>query len=995
FRPRPDQRVEGNALLLGLLPSAAAEVTRLAFLRFAILTGLLTSAATRAAELPPEHVEFFETKIRPLLVEHCYKCHSTESGKSKGGLQLDTRDALRKGGGTGPALVAGEPGKSLLIEAVRYQSDDLQMPPPDEGGKLSTEKIAALEQWIRLGAPDPRDTVAKPSPVDMAAARRHWAFQPVVRPAAPKVKNARWVQTPVDAFVLAKLEAKNLPPSPPADARTLLRRLTYDLTGLPPTPEEVDAFVADRSPDAYARAVDRLLASPRYGERWGRFWLDVARYADTKGYLAGNEERRYAFSHTYRDWVIRAFNDDKPFDRFLVEQLAGDRVATDADKSPLAALGFLTLGRRFLNNPNDIIDDRIDVTTRGLMGLTVGCARCHDHKFDPVPMADYYGLHGVFASSDEPKEKPLLAPLADTPAYQTFRNKQAGIERRIVEREHSEVEKVLSAAREKTGDYLLGAHDAGRLPAGEKLELFAGPRKLNVDILKRWQAFAPERARQHDPVLAPWFALAALPADGFAPKAAELAARWKENADTEKPLHPLIAAAFATAPASLKEAAAIYDRVIARVEKNWQDEVAKAEKNKSTPPLALAGADDESLRQWLHAEGAPPNLPFDTAAVMLRRQLNDKTSGLRREIEALNWTEPGAPLRAMAMVDKPAPANTRIFLRGNPANRGPEAPRQFLEVLAGGSRQPFRDGSGRLELARAIASPDNPLTARVFVNRVWGWHFGAPLVRTTSDFGLRTEPPVQRELLDWLAASFVEGGWSLKQLHRAIVLSATYRQSSDARAELATLDPDNQLLHRANRRRLELEAMRDTLLAAAGTLDLTPGGFSVDLTTEPFTRRRTIYGFIDRQNLPGVFRVFDYPNPDASSPGRFATTVPQQALFMMNSPFVQEQARQVMKRPEFIADATEDNKIRTLYRAIFQRAPDKTELKLAKDFLTLAVTPLPVEPPAPPTAEPTDAMAKKGKKKAAEIKKVPAIQLTRWEELAQVLLLSNEVAFVD
>ncbi|MEY2881176.1 MAG: hypothetical protein RLZZ15_3556, partial [Verrucomicrobiota bacterium] len=855
---------------------------------------------------------FFQTKIRPLLVEHCYKCHSAESGKSKGGLLLDTRDSLRKGGGTGAALIPGDPDKSLLIEAVRYRNDDLQMPPPDEGGKLPAEKIAALEQWVRLGAPDPRTEAAKPRALDMAAARKHWAFQPVAKPAPPAVKSSRWVATPVDAFVLAKLEAKNLKPSPAADPRTLLRRVTYDLTGLPPTPDEMDAFLADRAPDAYARAVERLLASPRYGERWGRHWLDVARYADTQGYLVGNAERRFAFSHTYRDWVIAAFNADKPFDRFVTEQLAGDRLATDGDKSPLAALGFLTLGRRFLGNQNDIIDDRIDVTTRGLMGLTVTCARCHDHKFDPIPTADYYSLHGVFASTDEPKEKPLLAPLVETPAYRAFLAKQAEIEAKITAREHSEVETFRSTAREKTGAYLLGAHDAAQLPADAKLDQFVGPRKINLEILKRWQTTLAARAKEPDPVLAPWFAFAALPEKEFAEQAAALVAGWKENAAAASPLHPLVAAAFATAPASLKDAAASYDAVFSRVEKAWQAVLAKTEKAKSPAPTALAEAADESLRQWLHADGAPPNLRFDAAATILRRQLNDKTSDLKREIEALNWTEPGAPLRAMALADKPRAHDSPIFTRGNPANKGPEVPRRFLEVLAGESRVPFTDGSGRLELARAIASPANPLTARVFVNRVWGWHFGAPLVRTTSDFGVRTESPVQRDLLDWLAASFVEGGWSVKNLHRAIVLSSTYRQSSDTRPELATLDPDNDLLHRAHRRRLEFEALRDTLLAASGTLDPAVGGFSVDLTTEPFARRRTVYGFIDRQNLPGMFRVFDYPNPDASSPQRFATTVPQQALFMMNSPFAVEQARALAAKTGSAPGPSD--RVRLLYR---------------------------------------------------------------------------------
>jgi len=916
---------------------------------------VLGGGGLSAADLPPEHVEFFESKIRPILVEHCYKCHSHESGKSKGSLLLDSRDALRAGGGTGPAIVAGDPEKSLLIEAVRYKSEDLQMPPPDEGGKLSAEKIAALEQWVKLGAPDPRTMEAKPSAMDMAKARQHWAFQPVRKPVPPVVKNTKWVRTPVDAFVLAQLEAKNLAPAAPADPRTLLRRVTYDLTGLPPTPGEVDAFLGDRSPAAYAKVVDRLLASPRYGERWGRFWLDVARYADTKGYLAGNVERRYAFAHTYRDYVIRAFNEDKPFDAFIVEQLAADQLPLGDDKASLAALGFLTLGRRFLNNQNDIIDDRIDVVTRGLMGVTVSCARCHDHKFDPIPTADYYSLHGVFFSSEEPNEKPLLGPLVPSPAYEAFLKKKADLETKIKGREADEVKKFLSGVREKTGDYLLAVHDLAGLPKTEKIDLLAGPRKLNVEVLKRWQPFLAERAKANDPVLAPWFALAALPEKEFAEKAAELVAEWKElgvrspafrrnpikapaegGTTNEDPVNADVLTAFTKSEkpvASLKDVAAAYNGLFAKLAD-------------ATELPADATVDQRAIHQLLFAANAPSNPGYDEVARMLKRQIDTKTAPLKRDIEALNWTEPGAPLRAMALTDKPAPVNTQIFLRGNPANRGADAPRQFLEILAGGQRTPFQRGSGRLELAEEIVSPKNPLTARVFVNRVWGWHWGEALVRTPSDFGVRTEPPVQRALLDWLAGTFVEQGWSVKQMHRVIVRSSTYQQSGDAPPRAAAADPDNRLVHHFPRRRLELEALRDTLLAVAGALDLRAGGIPDDLTKEPFAARRTIYGFIDRQNLPGMFRTFDYPNPDASSSGRFATTVPQQALFMMNSAFAQEQARALVRRPEVASAKSDRDKAAALYRVVFQRPADREEVALAQEFLRRPQTAAELRPSA-------------------------------------------------
>jgi len=901
----------------------------------AVAASLFTSGW--AAELPPEHVEFFEAKIRPILVDSCYKCHSAEAGKSKGDLLLDTRDSLRKGGASGAVIVPGDPSKSLLLEAVHYKDPDLQMPPLDDGGKLSDDQIAALEAWIKMGAPDPR-TGGKPHPMDMAAARAHWAFQPVRKPAIPAVAAATArVATPVDAFILAALEAKQLSLSPTADPRTLLRRVTFDLTGLPPTPAEMTEFIADSSPAAYDRVLERLLASPQYGERWGRFWLDVARYADTKGYLAGNVERRFAFSHTYRDYVIRAFNADKPFDQFIVEQLAADQLPLGEDKSALAGLGFLTLGRRFLNNQNDIIDDRIDVVTRGLLGLTVSCARCHDHKFDPIPTKDYYSLHGIFASSEEPVEKPLLGPLVPTPEYQAFLDKTAEIQAKVDARAAQEVDTFLAGIRVKTGDYLLAAHDAAKLPETEKFEVFAGARKVNADVLKRWQVYLKERAVTHDPVLAPWFALAALPEEGFAQNARELIAQWSTASDPARPVNAAVVAAFvadeAAPPASLKDVAAIYNQVVKTVEETWVAEIAAAQKASEPKPEALPDAEREAVRQLVFAEHSPAYISPTTAADMIRRQINDKTSGLKREMEALNWTEPGAPLRAMALVDKAKPVNSKVFLRGNPANRGPEAPRRFLEVLGGETRPEFTHGSGRLELARAVVQAENPLTARVLVNRVWGWHFGEGLVRTPSDFGVRTEAPVHGELLDWLAASFVESGWSVKQLHRWIVRSATYQQTSDTQAVAAAVDPDNQLVHRFTRRRLEFEALRDTVLAVAGTLDLRSGGLPDDLAQEPFTTRRTVYGFIDRQNLPGMFRTFDYPNPDTSTAQRFATTVPQQGLFMMNSPFVQEQARRLMQRPEIKGAGADEAKIAALYRVVFQREPTADEVTLAMGFV--------------------------------------------------------------
>lgn len=921
---------------------------------------VFASWAAPASAPTADQIEFFENRIRPILIEHCYSCHSERAEKIRGGLRLDNREATFKGGTSGPAIVPGDAVASLLIKAVRYEDEDLQMPPKDE--KLTAEQIADLEAWVNMGAPDPRvDDGPKPL-TDVAEARaRHWAFQPVQTPALPKVKKRDWIQTPVDQFVLAKLEQDELSPAKPADRRTLIRRVSYDLTGLPPTPQEVESFINAKQPDAYARLVDRLLASPHYGERWGRHWLDVARYADTKGYLAGGEERRYPFSYTYRDYVIRSFNEDKPYDQFLIEQIAADRLPLGEEKDALAALGFLTLGRRFLNNPHDIIDDRIDVVTRGTLGLTVSCARCHDHKFDPISAQDYYALYGVFASSEEPAEKPLLRPLHDSPDYQDYLRAVARIEAEIEEFQDKEIAKFIGELRKNVGDYLLGARDAAQLEDQSKFDTFAQERKLIPVVLRRWIKDLDERRKTPDPIFTPWFELSALVEADFSANAKPLFEKYL--ADSAQ-VNPVIASALSEKSAdSLKSVVEVYNKLFADVDEAWKQGVASATREKQEPPASLPDADREALRQVLYAEGTPINLPKEEVRTIHARRLREGSAPLRNKIEALSWTHPGVPLRAMALVDKSRPANSPVFIRGNPGNRGPEVPRRFLEVLSESTPSAFTDGSGRLELARSIASRDNPLTARVYVNRVWRHHFGEGLVNTPGDFGVRTEAPLHRELLDFLAATFMENGWSTKRLHRLILLSATYQQSSEADVKTLEADPDNRYFSRMNRRRLDFEAMRDTLLAVSGKLDLKPGGVPVDIVSEPYATRRTVYGLIDRQNLPGMFRTFDFANPDVSNQGRFATTVPQQALFMLNSPFVIEQARALVQREEVKGKEDAAGKIQAMYELIAQRPPEHDEIGLAEQFLA---------------AQPaTDA------------------KLSPLEKYAQVLLVSNELMFMD
>ena len=738
---------------------------------FTFTCSLLAFAPLRA--VTPQEAEFFEKKVRPVLAEQCYKCHGPE--KQKAALRVDSRAAILKGTEDGPVIVEGKPEQSAFIKSIRHEGDSKM---PEKADKLPDEQISNLTEWVRMGMPWPESDGAEKQTAQQAAAATHWSWQPLrVAAVVPGVAS------PIDASIRAQLAAKGLQPSTPASKRTLIRRATYDLTGLPPTAAEIEAFERDAAPDAFAKVIDRLLASPRYGERWGRYWLDVARYADTKGYLAGNESRNFPYSYTYRDWVIGALNADLPYDQFIIQQIAGDQIATPENPAPNAALGFLTLGRRFLNNQPDIIDDRIDVVCRGLMGLTVGCARCHDHKFDPISQTDYYALYGVFASSREPETKELpLLPAARDPKV------EADYQREL-------------AARQ-----------------AEMEQFFEGKRQL--------------------------IALRTLTTLGV----------------------------FAVVP---------------------NDSVHKV--------LDRAGKDEE------------------------RKFIN--------KIEDLN-AGPLAPPRAMALVEGGI-VNPRVFKRGNPGSPGEEVPRRFLAVLSGGKPEPFKNGSGRLELARAIASKDNPLTPRVMVNRVWAGHFGRGLVRTPGDFGTKGEAPTNQGVLDWLAARFIADGWSLKKLHRTIMLTATWQQTSDERADALKADPDNRLVWRMNRRRLDFEALRDSLLACSGQLNTAMGGRGEDLAA---SSRRTVYSFIDRQNLPGVFHTFDFATPDASSPQRFITTVPQQALFMMNSPFVIDRARALAAAPEFQQPSAYEPQIHDLYQRVLARRAEPGEVDAGLRFVTTALT---------------------------------------------------------
>ena len=669
-----------------------------------ISPGTLT-ASDRVGEetrpIAPEHLRFFESKIRPLLVSRCYECHSSERDQSEGGLQLDTAAAVHRGGDSGTLLVPGKPEQSLLWRAIEYRDSRLQMPP---SGKLSEEELGLIRRWIELGAPDPRSQADDDaSPRERSPLQRnpesHWAFRAprLSTPTGPVDHRSRDV---IDHFAAQSAAEAGLQISPPADSEVLIRRLYFDLTGLVPTRSQIERFVDDRDPQAYRRLVDELLASPAFGHRFGRHWLDVARYADTVGYALAGQKRRFEGSEKYRDWTIRAFCEDMPYDEMIRHQIAGDRTDPENRRGNLDAMGFLTLGRRFLNQL-DVIDDRVDVITRGLLGMTVSCARCHDHKFDPIPTADYYSLAGIIFSSEQPKE------------------------------------------------------------------------------------------------------------------------------------------------------------------------------------------------------GASP----------------------------------------LMMVDKAKPIDSPILIRGQIGNRGPIAPRQFLTALRTEDEPRFTDGSGRWELAQRITRRDNPLTARVMVNRLWGHLIGKPLVTSPSDFGFRTQPPAVDGVLDDLSASFANH-WSVKRTVRRIVLSRIYRQSAQSSDRALTVDPDNRLLARANLRRRDFESLRDSTLQVAGHLDRRVGGKSVEISLDTPSSRRTVYAMVDRQNLPSLFRTFDFANPDAHSPQRYFTTVPQQALFLLNGRQILELSRRASDRARSSAASADPTGLANeLFQQILGRRPTEHERSQCVEFLKTPVDP--------------------------------------------------------
>ncbi|HEX4795876.1 MAG TPA: PSD1 and planctomycete cytochrome C domain-containing protein [Humisphaera sp.] len=822
------------------------------------VSALALTSATYASD-SSEGLALFEQHIRPLLVERCYQCHSAKAEKVKGKLWLDSRQGVAKGGAGGPVLVPGQPEKSRLIEAIHWTDPELKMPPKEQ---LSAQQIQWFEAWVKLGAPDPREpvagapVVAEKRGMDLETGRKWWAFQPVMEISPPVVSDESWVQRKTDQFVLAKLEEVGLKPSPPADRRTLITRAYLDLTGLRPTYDEVEAFAKDDSPGAYEKLIDRLLASDHYGERWGRYWLDVVRYAEDNPTSEATNPP-YGFAWRYRDWVIGALNQDVPYDRFVKLQLAADEMP-GTSRQDLVALGFLGAGPVYHKDGrlskdvietlcNDDWDERIDTVTRGFLGMTVACARCHDHKFDPITTKDYYSLQGIFASIVQ-----VPRPLAEV---------EPGVEARFM-------------AAEQRLFYLsyvanLMRGEPGSKPkeARQKVERFAA----EIEQIKQEMSFLkdkhPEMYAQLDQL-------------GRPPQP------YPDQPTTRPVLQVASSQAPSTQPGRRRGAATGAANAVAAGNGR------RGGRGGSTAPFFQAVFDAGT-----YVDGSDPDLT-----------MIDIHPGEARDMHVL----PG----------------------GNVARPGDVSPRRFLAVLSKDDAT-FHDGSGRRELAEKIFTDGKPLAARVIVNRVWAWHFGKPLVATQSDFGAQGEKPTHPQLLDDLAARFIANGWSMKWLHKEIMLSAAYRQASHPRDDAMAADPTNRLIWRMSPRRLDVEAMRDCILQASGTLDEKMFGVSMD-ADQPGNNRRTVYARVARGRLNNLFQLFDFPEATMHSPGREVTTTPLQQLFAMNSAFMQNQAaalaKSVEKRPQGA------DRVRAMYHQVFSRDPSEEELKLAADYLSAGGT---------------------------------------------------------
>ena len=875
---------------------------RSAYLFVLLLTFISGAPANQAGE------EFFETRVRPVLAKNCYTCH-TET--QMGGLRLDAREHLLEGGGRGPAIVPGDAEASLLFQAVSRTHAELKMPPTE---KLSEKQIADLRQWITNGAvwPEPQLAASGEQTEDEYVIRpefrEFWSFQPVRKPDLPDINDRQWPSTAVDRFVLARLEAEGLRPVATAEKRVLIRRATFDLIGVPPTPEEVAAFVADDSPQAFATVVERLLDSPHYGERWGRYWLDLARYGE--GMSSAFEDTPFPFAYRYRDWVIKAFNDDMPYDRFIKAQLAADLMPGYDREEVLPALGFHALGIRD--------DDRVDVTGRVLLGLTLGCAQCHDHKYDPIPTTDFYSLQGIFSSTEKDEY-----PLVDENVVAARKEAQESIKEKKIEMEaflKKVTDQLIDISMTQTEGYLVASWRV--LRGGEDPEEVAEGSGLDQETMERWITYLKKNVYDH----------------GYLDD-------WKKVLREEASLD------------FVKQRSAEVQKTVLAIhkEKREVDDVnyvrlGGAEGSRNQKTLLNTNLDfleptkwylwrDLAYKKYRRAALAYPEGIYHRDAKGIKRFLNTAWVAHLERLEAeLKALEEAVPeqypfIHSYREAEEPKDINVRI--RGDKNNLGPIAPRRWLRILSEGEPSAFNEGSGRLQLAEAIAGKENPLTARVMVNRIWQYHFGRGIVASSSNFGRLGERPTHPLLLDYLAARFMESGWSMKAIHREIMLSTTYRLSSEITESNYRKDAANHYLWRFEpKQQLDAEALRDSLLAVAGNLDPTMGGLSEPLSDK--NHRRAVYGSINRTSPDRMLTLFDFPDSKDTAPVRSVTVGPLQRLFFLNNSFVIQQAEALAKRLEADAGLDEKARVSRAYELLYSRPPTKKEVKTARGFLQVS-----------------------------------------------------------
>jgi hypothetical protein len=970
--PRRPQVIGYNAFGVFRCVTTSNRISRVVVGLFLFILGntVTLQAADDAKTIDPEKLEFFESRIRPVLIKHCYECHSAKSDEVKGSLLVDSATGLLQGGDSGPAFIAGKPDESPLIEALRY--DGIEMPP---AGRLPANVVKDFERWVEIGSPDPRTDnpapgVIKPQrTIDLEAGRQFWAFRPVENSKRPDVSDKSWPASDLDAFVLQKLEAAGLKPAVNVDRRTLIRRLYFDLIGLPPSPEEVAAFLDDKSDTAVQVVVDRLLESPQFGVHWGRHWLDVARYADSNG---ADFNATFHNAWKYRDYVIDSFTRDKPFDQFVREQIAGDLLTHESDEEVTAgivATGFLMLGTKMLSERDkekltmDVVDEQLNTIGQSFMAMTLGCARCHDHKFDPIPTKDYYALAGILKSTrtlqGESQQYVSTWPRRLLPAKEdhvaavtkfdlTKKELQASI--KAAKKQATELGKQIKLLSNNTNALLVDDSEAKLTGSWTKSTFskpFIGAGYIHDAMAEKGKKRAEftvkiPRTAKYDVQLGYSGTTGRADNVPISIKHAESEVEVSLDQDKKGPIDERFAS-LGQFPFEAGKSAVITVSTRGTVGYVTLDAVRLIELDeKGDPVVNEVSKDDANLK----------------AAEADRKAATDKQKKLEEEMKTLDENAPAPLPKAIAVADAEKVDDCEINIRGEHRNLGPKAPRGFLQVAYSGDAPKIEEKqSGRRELAEWIASPDHPLTARVFVNRIWHHLMGQGIVASVDNFGRLGDQPTHPELLDRLAADFMRDDWSTKKMVRQIVLSRTYRLSSQHDEDSWNADPQNRLLWRAHRRRIPAESIRDSILAVSGTIDLSPDGSPVQglgtLVTQNVadekqieqkeTLHRSAYLPIIRSKLPPMLAIFDFADPDLVVGRRSVTNVPAQALLLLNSPFVMEQAEIAAARirstgSENNGEETPDVRvmIERTYELVLSRRPTDSEVDRAATFLEAA-----------------------------------------------------------